>query len=227
MDKFFYKKIFICLGFIFCLAFVFIFGCSNVNLTKDSTLYISEYRKNLFVGKSGNVLATYTTGERELDYIMDGNKTNLTDFGVLTVTFFSPQQPSQEFVLTVNDNKYEGVLELNPYDGTYVFDTECQIDDQANIELYIKNYDQTIKLVCVSSNWCLNYKQALEIFSNHYQKQLNAHISKGVLNGEIFIKIVSNNKSLDNIYWYVLCVCRSGDMYACLIDPNTKQILQS
>lgn len=223
----FYKKLFICLGFVALLAIVFIFGCSTVNLTDNSLSAISEYRKNLFVGKSGNVLATYTTGQREQDYIMDGKKTALTDFGVLTLHLSSPIEQAPAFKLTVNQTTFEGVLEQNPYDGTYVFDTLCQTDDNAQIELYIKQLEQTIKLVCVSANWSASYQDALTIFSQKYQKELDSHSSRGNLNAEVYIKIVSSNKSLDNIYWYVLCVCESGDMYSALIDPNTKEIIQS
>ena len=223
----FYKKVFICLGFVALLAVVFIFGCSTVNLTDNSLSAISESRKNLFVGKSGNVLATYTTGQREQDYIMDGKKTALTDFGVLTLHLSSPIEQAPEFKLTINQTTFEGVLEQNPYDGTYVFDTLCQADDNAQIELYIKQFEQTIKLVCVSANWSTNYQDALTIFSQKYQKELDLHSSRGNLNAEVYIKIVSSNKSIDNIYWYVLCVCESGDMYSALIDPNTKEIIQS
>lgn len=223
----FYKKVFLCLSFVILLAVVFIFGCSTVNLSDKSLSSISEYRKNLFVGKSGNILATYTTGEREQDYIMDGKKTPLTDFGVLTLYVSSPLDQAPEFKLTVNEKSFEGVLEQNPYDGTYVFDTLCQTDDNAQIELYIKQFEQTIKLVCVSANWTATYQDVLSIFSQKYQKELDSHSSRGILNAEVYIKIVSSNKNLDNIYWYVLCVCESGDMYSALIDPITKEIIQS
>ena len=227
INRQFYKKVLICLCFVLLLGVTFIFGCSTVNLTDHSLTSISEYRKNLFVGKTGNVLATYTTGQREQDYIMDGKKTQLTDFGVLTLYFSSPVEKAPEFKLTINDTSYESVLELNPYDGTYVYDTLTQIDDGSQIELYIKDYDQTIKLVCVSSSWGSTYQDAISIFSQKYQKELDSHSKNGVFNGEVYVKIVSSNKSLDNIYWYVLCVCESGDMYSALIDPNTKVIVQS
>lgn len=227
INSVFYKKVIICLSFVVLLGVTFIFGCSKINLTDHSLSSISEYRKNLFVGKTGNILATYTTGQREQDYIMDGKKTPLTDFGVLTLSFSEPLEKAPEFKLTINGTCYESVLELNPYDGTYVFDTEMQTDDGAQIELYLKGFDQTIKLVCVSSSWSSTYQDAISIFSQKYQKELDSHSKNGVLNGEVYVKIVSSSKTLDNIYWYVLCVCESGEMYSALIDPNTKVIVQS
>lgn len=227
INKIFYKKVLVCLSFILLLGITFIFGCTKVNLTDHSLSFISEYRKNLFVAKTGNILATYTTGQREQDYTMDGKKTPLTDFGVLTLTFSSKLEKAPEFKLTVNGTCYESVLELNPYDGTYVFDTESQTDDSAQIELYLKDFDLTTKLVCVSSSWGSTYQDAISIFSQKYQNEINAHTQNGILNGEVYVKIVSSSKALDNIYWYVLCVCESGDMYSALIDPNTKAIIQS
>lgn len=205
-----------------------IVGCGQANLNDYSHEHISEYRKNLFVAKTGLFTATFTSGEREENYVMDGTKTNLVDFGVLTVKFNGQlDDDSPQFELKINDKTFADNLERNPYDGSFVYDTLCQVDDASSVELYLVDLDQREKLVCVSNNWSADYKEAINIFSQKYSKELSSHTSKGNLQGEVYVKIVSTDKSLDNIYWYVLCVCKNGDMYASLIDPNTKVILQS
>ena len=219
------RLLFLCFLLIFPLLLT---ACGKANLNDYSHEYISEYRKNLFIAKTGLFTATFTSGEREENYIMDGAKTKLVDFGVLTVKFNSQiDDSSPQFELKINDKVFADVLELNPYDGTFVYDTLCQVDDSATIELYLVDLDQREKLVCVSSDWNANYKEAIDIFSQKYNKELKLHTANGKLNAEIYVKIVSTNKDTQNIYWYVLCVCKNGDMYACLIDPITKAILQS
>lgn len=215
----------ICFLIIFPLFFI---GCGQVNLNDYSHEGLSEYRKNLFVAKTGLFTATFTSGEREEDYIMDGTKTKLVDFGVLTVKFNSELgNDIPQFELKINNKIFADNLERNPYDGSFVYDTLCQVDDNASIELYLVDLDQREKLVCVSSTWSADYKEAIDIFSQKYSKELASHTTDGKLQGEVYVKIVSTDKNMDNIYWYVLCVCKNGDMYASLIDPNTKVILQN
>ncbi|MBQ3047600.1 MAG: hypothetical protein IJD48_01130, partial [Clostridia bacterium] len=175
---------------IVCLCAGFLFGCSTNNTQNNLMTYVSEYRQNLFIAKTEKFLATYTTGKREIDYIMDGQKTTLTDFGVLTVSFFGNENFKQ-FCLTVNEDKFEGELELNPYDGTFVFDTQHKTGDNSSIKLFMKDLNQQIELQCVSSFWTVNYHDALNIFADKYKTQLNNNFSKNLLDAEIYIKIVS------------------------------------
>ena len=226
MNKNVFIKILSICFLLFCpLIFV---ACGQANLNDYSHECISEYRKNLFIAKTGLFSATFTSGEREENYMMDGAKTKLVDFGVLTINFNSQlDDNAPQFELKINDKTFADVLERNPYDGTFVYDTMCQVDDTATIELYLIDIDQREKLVCVSSGWSADYKEAINIFNQKYSKELKSHTTNGKLDGEIYVKIVSTNKDIKNIYWYVLCVCKNGDMYASLIDPNTKVILQS
>ena len=219
------KLLSICFLFFCPLFFV---GCGQANLNDYSHEGLSEYRKNLFVAKTGFFTATVTSGEREENYVMDGAKTKLVDFGVLTIKFNSElDDDAPQFELKINDKVFADNLERNPYDGSYVYDTLCQVEDNAVIALYLVDLDQREKLVCVSNNWSADYKEAINIFSQKYSKELSSHTTSGKLQGEVYVKIVSTDKNMDNIYWYVLCVCKNGDMYASLIDPNTKVILQN
>ena len=47
------------------------------------------------------------------------------------------------------------------------------------------------------------------------------------MEGEIFIKIVSNDSNMSNVYWYVLLVCKNGDILASLVDVNNGEIIQN
>ena len=218
--------IFTCLFVLTCP--IFISACGQVNFKTHAHTYISEYRKNLFVNKTGNMLVTFTSGERESDYDLTGFKTPLVDFGVLTVRFdmdINDILPS--FELKVNDKSFSGKLEKNPFDNSYVYDIEAQVEDKDDLTLTLNDFEQNLKLVCVSSTWNSTWQDAVEIFNQKFNREITSHTKQGEFLGEIYVKIVSENKNLESVSWYVLCVCQDGNIYSCLINPNTKEILQS
>ena len=161
--------------FLICISLIFFASaCSNSQKsTKNQEVIessLSEYRKNLFAGKTNNFIATFSSGEREDSYIMDGNKTKLVNFGVLTISFIiSPDSTSPQFELKVNTNTYTGELERNPYDNTYVFDIETQVDDSNTLTLYLIDFDEYITLDCWSKDGNITYKDSLNIFKDKYK----------------------------------------------------------
>ena len=164
-----FKKL-ILLTISFCLLLCF--GCSNLKKIEGGQQIVSEYRKNLFVGNGSCFTITFTSGEREQDYIMDGKHTKMVDFGVITIKFISiPNNFSSQFELNVNKDKFAGQLERNPYDGTYVFDIEKQVEDGASINIYLVDFDEYVSLSCLSKNWKTTYTQAKNIFMEKYNKE--------------------------------------------------------
>ncbi len=159
---------------------------------------------------------------------MDGQKTRLVDFGVLTVKINADMGgDAPRFKLDVNGKEYAGELERNPYDGSFVFDIQVQVEDKDEIFVCLPDFDQEIKLVCVSENWRSVWHDAVDVFYQKYLNEINKNTVGGKFLGEIYVKIVATDGNFENIYWYVLCVCKNGDMFTCLIDPNTKIILQA
>ena len=210
------------------LLIPFSFCCKNSK--KQETFVsdsLSEYRKNLFVGTGSTFTVTFTSGEREEPYIMDGQKNELKDFGVITLKFDSLPANLPQFELKVNENTFVGTLEKNPYDNTFAYDICSQVEDADTLSFYLVDFDETVSLNCVSNSWGYNYKSALEIFENKYKTEINSQIQEGHLKAEIYIKIVTDNKNMENVYWYVLMVCKNGDMFALLIDTKTGQIIQN
>ncbi|MBQ9793251.1 MAG: hypothetical protein IJW32_05920 [Clostridia bacterium] len=222
------RKIILSLSFIILSVFV-LNACSKVNNPQEvSTNVLSEYRKNLFVSKTNFCVATFTSGQREENYIMDGSNTKLVDFGVLTVKFDNyTSQSLPKFELKINNDLYTGEFEHNPYDNTFVFDIQKQVSDNDTLNLYLVDFDQSTLLQCCSKNWKINYKQAHTIFTEKYKTEITSHTTDNVLKGEVYIKIVSDDKDLKNFYWYVLLVCQNGDMYSSLIDVNSGEIVQN
>ena len=67
----------------------------------------------------------------------------------------------------------------------------------------------------------------MNIFSEKHKEDIKVNSNKNKLNGEIYIKIVSSDKQLSSVYWYVLLTCTNGNVYASLIDVNSGEIVQN
>ncbi len=226
MKKFKYVLISFCL----CFCLFFLYGCGNNNPGQDGTYesFLSEYRKNLFVNKNSNYLVTFTSGERESNYIMDGKVSSLVDFGVLTLKFEKSFAGSKlQFELKIDDDTYAGEFERNPYDNTFVYDIGKQVSDDSKLTLYLVDFDETLDLKCWSSEWEYSYKDALKVFVEKHKEQIDACMKDNNLQGEIFIKTVAEDSNLNDIYWYCLLVGQNGEMFASLISVKTGQILQN
>lgn len=217
----------------FCLVFClfFLFGCKNNNNGQLHQSYeenLSEYRQNLFVCKTEDYLVTLTSGKRETNYIMDGKTSTLTDFGVITVKFEKlPASGKLQFELKVDADTYVGEFEINPFDNTFVYDISKQVSDESAVSLYLVEFDETLNLECLSKNWEVDYKEALNIFAEKHASEISENMVNKTLKGEIYIKTVAENTNLSDIYWYCLLVCESGEMYASLISVNTGTVVQN
>lgn len=215
----------------FCLLLCLFFLCScGGNQTPNNIIEnsLSEYRKNLFVYKNNNYLVTLTSGERESNYIMDGVKSDLVDFGVVTVKFNDIFAGSKlQFELKIDNDTYSGEFERNPYDNTFVFDIGKQVKDESTVSLYFVDFDENVDMKCISKDWEYDHLDALEIFAEAHKEEIKTLTNDNSINGEIYIKTVTENNDLSNIYWYVLLVCKNGEMYANLISVTTGQIVQT
>ncbi len=204
-------------------------GCTNkyVELTKAS---LAEVRQNIYVGETDNLSVTFMSGKRETDYVINGYNTALIPFGVVTVKLTNPnitQTEGATFALTVDTNRYEGVFEINPFDGTYVGDIKQIVNTDADITLrfVLGSLNEEINLTNISKNWQVNYEQALEIACNELKPQLKA-LTNNTFMGETYIKIIHDTKIQDNAYyWLVNFVGRKGVTHSVLINPNTAEIL--
>ena len=220
------KRIFL---LIFLIPVLLLSGC-NVGFKIKAWQVVSEYRKCLFVANCEDFSATFTSGKRESSYSYDGVSSNLVEFGVLTVQFFSKLEPNNipQYVLFIDTIQYEDILEFNPIDGTYVADIGKDISNKSDI--YLRVYggginDQT-KMKCVSNNWKVSYKQAFNTALQKFKPTLKKQIKHNSINGEFFIKIVGDKSDQTlNICWYVSYLGVDKTTLACIIDVYSGQII--
>ena len=206
-------------------------GCSGklIFLAKQQ---ISEYRECLFMSTGEDFVATFTSGKREEPYSYNGHKGRLVEFGVLSVKYNAvlnaDSQP--QYVLFIDTMQYEGLLEFNPIDNTYVADIAKNISCYA--DMYLRVYgggvDEQMQMPCVSKNWQYSYKQAFDIAVKQFNDVLEKQLNNNNLKGEFFIKIVGDIAEVEfDICWYVCYIGQDKTMLACIISPNSGEVLAS
>lgn len=130
------------------------------------------------------------------------------------------------FELSVNDEVLVGEMERNPFDQTFVFDTQRKVSSGDNIELYLVDFDVRLTLICLSKDWGLTCGQALTKFVYENKAGLQAYVSDDSFQGEVYIKLVADINDENNIYYYVLAVCTDGQVFGSLIDVKTGIVVQ-
>ena len=224
-------KKFICLVLLLVTCVIFIDACSS-KLAEQMQSSIAEVHYNIYVGASDEVSCTYSGGKREQTYLLNGYSTPLVDFGLLTfvVDNTNATDDTPTFTLNYNNTTLDGVLEKNPYDGSYVADIRKIIDNVPNMIATIRmgSYTKSINLLPISPNWKITYNDALQIAIQQNKKLIkNLFVRNKNFEGEIYIKVLHDhtNNGTDIYYWFVSVLGRDGNKLGVLVDNMTGKIV--
>ena len=218
------RKVFI--FFTLFMVFFLVSGCKN-NIYTICKKEISETRTCYYFGKNDKYVASVTSGEREEEYILNGEHTKNVPYTVLVVDFIETKLNTlPNFELSIDGKIYSGEMELNPFNGTFCVDLGVQIEDNLDVELSLLEESKKMDLISVSSLWQVDYSLAFDIAINAFGERLNNYIENGKLQGEIFQKLISLNRySAEDIYWNICLFLKNGEILTCTIDVITGQVV--
>lgn len=223
------KYIFVFVCFITC--FIVLTGCSSVEyrLAKEN---IAEIRECLYVGENKEINATLSCGKREKDYVINGYATELIEFGVLTFELLKPVDEFENFepmfVLFVGTKRYDGVLEKNPFDGTYVADIKKNINttDVVNAKIMCGTFSSEVNLNLLTDTWEINCEDALKIACKNQKENIKNFEENGAFLAEVYVKIVNDEEiNKDEYFWYVNFVGRKGRNFAVIINTQNGEVM--
>lgn len=211
------------------LSLTLLSGCESPTYTKAKN-NIAEIRNNIYAGENESIKATFMTGEREKEYVINGKATQLIEFGVITfyltgnnVTFAK----TGNYKMIIEGKTFEGELQLNPFDNTYVADLGKNFETKEDIvvQINIGSFENEIKLSLQNGEWLLNSIDALELACKVLKTQLKDYNNE-TWTAEVYIKIIHDEEvSSDKYFWYVSFVGQNGINHSVIIEPNTKEIL--
>ena len=189
MKRFLFLAVtFVCLCFSAC-------GTNKIDVALEN---LAEVRYNIFSGENQTYFASFMSGERENPYVVNGICDKQVEFGVLTIKYKTTDCPVvAQYAIKINDSEYSGNLEYNNFDNTLMVDIGKVVDDNAVISLVVKTSkgDEPCTLNPKTQDLEISWRTALEISLAEWGDEFNDYLSKGKLNAEIYVKIISDLNS--------------------------------
>ena len=217
----------------FVIISVLIFGGCDTTLERCLISNVAEVSEFVVSGREDGVFASLMCGMRESDYKMNGYATTLIPFGIITINLGdmdSLNVDKANFVLFVGTEKFNGELEKNPYDETFVADIGKIVDKDKNIKLdmLLGDWFKTIELVKVDQGWSVDTRDCLKILIDNYNQEVKSFIQDDVFEGEVYVKIKDDYDMYSSDYFYYVSVIgRRGNYINMLISCYTGEILAS
>lgn len=207
-------------------------GCGSKKLVQIVQSNLAEVRYNLMLGSNSNITSSLMSGKREKDYVVNGIATESVDFGVLTFKVLNEDvvfTDDVKYVLTVGTNRTDGILEKNPFDGSYVADIGKIIADTSEVikaKILCGTFNEEVELISVTKDWKVQHDNALKLACTELKRELESFFENDMFMGEAYVKIINDELGdKNNYYWYVSFVNRNGKNFAVIIDPKTNEIL--
>ena len=214
----------------FVVLAVMMIGCAmlsgcGLNVKSDVLNNLSDVRYSVFVGQSDGVVANLMCGMRENPYSYDGKSNKKTEFGVITVFFKNRPSEDLHYSLSVGKSSYAGVLEENPYNHSFMADIQKIVDGEG-VYLTIEGVVDGMQLMPESKDWAVQYDKALDIAYEVLEEKLMGLYSSRRFCGECYLKIVLDQSSIDNpYYWCFMYVGQNGESGSVIIDVNSGEVL--
>ena len=215
---------------VFCALIIFcyelFFKVEPIKLVKNN---VSEKGECFFVDATNdNVNLKVSSGTRENPYNLDGVHNEMKPFTLLIfkTSFNGITEPS--FTAKIDGTEYQGILELNPCDGTFVTDLGILLNDNSDIAVTVnvKDMEFTFTPTNLNSKWGLSFDEALDVGLENMKGIVESLIENGKFSGECYVKVISDPNGVLNIYYYYIgIVDLSGNMYSIVLDTADGKVL--
>lgn len=193
--------------------------------------YVVEERCNLFVAQNDTYCVTFSTGLREENYALDGEKHDMVDFGVLTLARLdhNPLAINDcEYTVTIDDQILSGKLLPSGFDNSFSADLGTKANDNSVVSVNLKFDGVTFssQLENTSGDFTVDKETALKIANAELKNELK-NLAKDKTKFEVVMKIVRDYSSSEvkSYYWYVGVVATNGQTYGILIDAISGDII--
>ncbi len=218
------KKVFIAVELAVICVLAVMATLSACNSKPDYLSYVSELRKDVFIGEQDNFYVVVYAGNKESPATFDGIKQD----SLLCLGFKIIQKEEVGSQITVKfsvgDKQYSAPLTFNPVKSTLFCDVEVSALPEKNftVELCYGEESVTVNTTSQLNENTVSYTQALESAIAKGEAFLKEHTEKGVLKAEIVIRLLCEN---GKNYYYVGFICDKGLKKAYLIEGSTGEVV--
>lgn len=228
------KKIIIAVSILACCATIFV-ACGDKKTTDELlSESVSSRQTACYTGSDENVEITLTTLSQEEAFIADGKVGNVVTRTTLVVRPTSVPDGEVAYSLQSETGKIEGTMSRNVLGSAYIAEINdlSQIGTPTTVVVTVGSGDdaQTYS-VALNDRMAdvINSDEAVMTAYEYYKQQIDAEIaSEDGWQREIFVRYVGDRKDADGKYYWYVCFARDkGDDMSVLIDPATKEIVNS
>lgn len=228
------KKIILIVCVLICCLIVFA-ACGEKKTTEEILSdSVSSRQSACYTGSDEDFDVTLSTLSQEEAFIADGKVGNVVTRTTLVVKPVSATDKEMTYSLQSESGKKEGVLSKNVLGSAYLaeIDNISELGIPVSVVITVGSGEEateyTISLTDRMAD-VIDADEALMTAYEYYKQQLDAEIaSEDGWQREIFVRFVNDRKDSESkYYWYVAFVADRNDDMAVLIDPATKEIVNS
>ena len=200
---------------------LFLYSCNG---KVDYLSYVSELRKDIFIGVKDNFTVIVYSGFKESPAIPNGKKEQTA----LTLTFKIMQKEEIDSPLTIKftlgDKSYQKELAFNPVKSTLCAEVEVTSLPEKSIDVQIFEGENSTLISATSklNENTISYSKALESAVNKSQEFLQKNSTKNTFNGEIIIRLLCEN---ERNYYYVSIISENKEKLSYLINATSGEII--
>ena len=215
-----FKKVLVSLSLL-----LVVFGVTACGKTIDSHVQnnMAEITKDYYFGENETMFVTLSVGEREKDYLLNGQATEPVNYSLLVIKF-KEENIAKAIVLQVRsgDATSDVEAEYNSFNNSYMVDI---VDDITIGEDFSIVYDgQTVTLE--KQNFAINYENALQIACENLKDKLEEQKSYNHFNAECYLRVMSeNDNDFSDLYWCFTCLNYKGESFTVIISTVDGSVL--
>lgn len=215
-----FKKVLVSLS-----LFLVVFGVTACGKTIDSYVInnMAEITKEYYFGENDTMVATLSVGEREEEYLVNGQATELVDYSLLVIKF-KEENIVKAIVFEVKSGEVtvDVEAEYNSFNNSYMVDI---VDDITVGEDFSIVYDeQTVTLE--RQNFAIDYENALQIVCENLKDKLEEQKSYNHFNAECYLRVMSEkDDDFSDLYWCFTCLNYEGESFSVIISTVDGSVL--
>jgi len=206
------------------VASVFICALCGCNGKPDYYSYVSDLRKDIFVGENDLFGVVVWAGARENPYASDGVK-NPTKLN-LTIKVTQKSETGDKITAEIAYDEYRFVKELSFHPVKFAmassFDVNVLPEKQMTVKLIYGDQSTELTLTSALNENTVAYSKALDSACNYCGDFIKRHTKKGKLEAEITVRLLAEN---GNNYYYVGFVGADGEKKSVLLDGENATVL--
>lgn len=215
------KKIF--LGVLLSVVALSVFGCGKAT-SKYVLENLSEKTDVYFYAEADDFYATLSSGEREENYVVDGNNTGNVKFALLTMKIDNFNEDVLKVDVKIDENITNHELILNHSNSGYMCDLEIKLTGDEKIEIMFLN--RQVELKNLSKDFQIDSNKAIEIASEKLEDKIKSCQKGWKLNSECYLRVLDKRaNNFDEMFWCFTVVNIKNENFSIIISTKDGSIL--